>query len=696
MESSLSHQEKLGVFAKNSDVFVSVGVIGILVIMILPMPTWLLDILLSLNITFAIIVVLVSMYVVDSLEISIFPTLLLMTTLFRLALNISSTRLILLYGDQGPEAAGQVINAFGNFVVGGNYVVGIVVFAILVIINFVVITKGSGRIAEVAARFTLDAMPGKQMSIDADLNNGIIDEEEAREKRVHIQKEADFYGSMDGASKFVRGDATAGIIITFVNIIGGLIIGVLQKGLTFADAAKTYTLLTVGDGLVSQIPALIISTAAGIIVSRAASEGHMGTQLLSQLGVHPRAFGTAAAVLFLFGVVPGLPTIPFFGLAALSGYISYTVYQSGKSASEQSPIEDSKAVEGPENVAALLSVDDLELEVGYGIIPIVDKSKGGDLLERIRSIRRQFALDVGVVVPPIHIRDNLQLGPNQYSFIVRGVEVTRGEIMVDHFLAMESGVIEQKIEGIKTKEPAFGLPALWITESMKERAQMLGYTVVDPSTVLATHICDKIKAHIHEIIGGQEVQELLDKVAEKSPKLVEELVPNLLPLGSVQKVLQNLLHERVSIRNMITILEILADYAPATKNTDLLTGYTRQALSRHITKPYLSDDGLLNLITLDPKLEDLLANAVQHTDKESFLSLDPVIAQKMISSLEKTVKVFETTQTIPVLLCSPAIRLNLKRLVERYMPQLVVLSHSEIDTDIKIKSLGMARIDNAA
>ncbi len=691
-----ANAEKLNILTRNSDIFVSVGVIGTLIIMILPMPTWLLDVLLSFNITFSIVVILVSMYVVESLEISIFPTLLLMTTLLRLALNISSTRLILLNGDQGTAAAGQVIKAFGSFVVGGNYVVGIVVFAILVIINFVVITKGSGRIAEVAARFTLDAMPGKQMSIDADLNNGIIDEEEAREKREHIQKESDFYGAMDGASKFVRGDATAGIIITFVNIIGGLVIGVLQKGMSLADAARTYTLLTVGDGLVSQIPALIISTAAGIIVSRAASDGHMGTQMISQLSIHPRAFGTASAVLLFFGLVPGLPTVPFFGLSALAGFIAYSVHQADKSLAEESEKKEKSPAQGPENVEALLSVDDLELEVGYGIIPIVDKDKGGDLLERIRSIRRQFALDVGVVVPPIHIRDNLQLGPNQYSFIVRGVEVGRGEIMLDHFLAMESGVVEQKIDGIPTKEPAFGLSAQWITDDKREKAQMLGYTVVDPSTVLATHISELIKAHIHEIVGRQEVQSLLDKVSEKSPKLIEELVPNLLPLGSVQKVLQNLLHERVSIRNLVSILETLADYATSTKNTDLLTEYVRQSLSRYITKPYISEDRVLYLLTLDPSLEDMLSNSIQHTEKESFLSLDPNIAQKLIRKIESMIKSFEQSQSIPLLLCSPTIRLNLKRLIERYIPQLVVLSHSEIDSNINLKSLGMVSIDNAA
>jgi len=696
MESTVKQNDKLSFLTKNSDIYMSIGIISVLVIMIIPLPTWLLDILLSCNITFSVVLILISIYIVEALEISIFPSLLLFTTLFRLAINISSTRLILLNGDQGTAAAGQVIKAFGTFVVGGNYVVGVVVFAILVIINLIVITKGSGRIAEVAARFTLDAMPGKQMSIDADLNNGVIDEEEAKLKRVKLEKESDFYGSMDGASKFVRGDATAGIIITFINIIGGLIIGVLQKDMSFFEAAETYTLLTVGDGLVSQIPALMISTASGIIVSRAASDGHMGTQFASQLFVHPRAFATASIVLLFFAFVPGLPTIPFLGLAIIAGFISYSVTQSNKTLPEADEEEQKKPIEGPENVEALLAVDDLEIEVGYGLIGLVDKKQGGELLDRIRSIRRQFALDMGVVVPPIHIRDNLQLPPNSYSFIVRGIEVSRGEIMADHALAMESGLVEGTIEGIKTKEPAFGLPAKWISEDKKERAQMLGYTVVDPSTVLATHISELLKTHVNEIVGRQEVQYLLDKVSEKTPKLVEELVPNLLPLGVVQKVLQNLLKEKVSIRNMVTILETLADFAPATKNIDLLTEYVRQSLSRYITKQYLSDDGTLYLLTLDPKVEDLLTNAIQHAERESFLSLDPSIAQKIIRNIENKIKKFTETQSHPIVLCSPPVRIHLKRLIERFITNLAILSHSDIDTKTKIKSLGVVNINDAA
>ncbi|MCP4714712.1 MAG: flagellar biosynthesis protein FlhA [Deltaproteobacteria bacterium] len=692
MASSTANDQSLTLLTKNSDIFMSLGVIAILVIMILPLPTWLLDILLSCNITLAIIVLLVSMYVMQALDISSFPSLLLLTTLFRLGLNIASTRLILLNGDQGDAAAGQVIKAFGGFVVGGNYVVGIVVFAILVIINFTVITKGAGRIAEVAARFTLDAMPGRQMSIDADLNNGLIDENEAREKRDRIQKESDFYGAMDGASKFVRGDAVAGIIITFINIIGGLFIGVVQKDMSFADAAQTYTLLTVGDGLVSQIPALIISTSAGFIVSRAASDGHMGTQLISQLTIHPRAFVVAAMVLTFFGLVPGLPTVPFFGLAILAAGLSYAIFQAEKTTQDEATSSEEKPEVGPENVEALLSVDDLELEVGYGLIPLVNKDQGGDLLERIRSLRRQFAIDMGVIVPPIHIRDNLQLSPNQYSFLVRGIEVSRNEIMVDHALAMESGIVQQKIEGIQTTEPAFGLPAQWIPKDMSEKAQMLGYTVVDPSSVLATHISELLKMHMNEILGRQEVQHLLDKVAEKNPKLVDELVPGILPLGSVQKVLQNLLRERVSIRNLVTILETLADYGATTKNIDILNEYVRQALNRHITRQYASDDGNLYLITLDPALEDLLGNAIQHTERESYMNLDPGNAQKLVSALENQVKAFTKTQSQPVLLCSPTVRLNLRRLVEKFLPQLVVMSNTEIDAKIPLKSLGTVNI----
>ncbi|MCX8042529.1 MAG: flagellar biosynthesis protein FlhA [Desulfobacterota bacterium] len=696
METVVSQDSRLRMFAKNSDIAMSLCVIGILTIMIIPLPTWVLDILLSCNITISVIMILVSMYVVEAISISVFPSFLLISTLFRLALNISSTRLILLNGDQGIDAAGQVIKAFGSFVVGGNYVVGAVVFAILIIINFVVITKGSGRIAEVAARFTLDAMPGKQMSIDADLNNGLITEEEAKNKRMRLQREADFYGAMDGASKFVRGDVTAGMIITFVNIIGGLVIGVLQKDMTLADAARTYTILTIGDGLVSAIPALIISTAAGIIVSRAASEGHMGTQMVTELAVHPRAFGTAAGVLTFFGIVPGLPTIPFFVLAALAGFLAYTMKQAEKAVATVPQKPEKVPSPGIENVDALLDIDDLELEVGYGLIPLVDKAQGGDLLDKIRSIRRQFALDMGVVVPPIHIRDNLKLPPNQYAFLLRGIEIARGEVMPDQYLAMETGVVEQKIEGIPTREPAFGLPALWISADKREKAQMFGYTVVDPTTVLGTHISELLKNHIHEIIGRQEVQALLNKVAEKNPKLVDELVPGLLPLGAVQKVIQNLLRERVSIRNLVTILEVLADYAPTTKNTDILTEYVRQALGRHITRQYVADDGNLYLITLDPNLEDVLSRAVQHTDRESFLSIDPTTAHQIIKKIEGVIKRFEEKQALPVLLCSPAIRSNVKKLLERFIPHLAVLSHTEVDTKVKIKSLGTISIGNAA
>ena len=680
--------------ARNSDIGMSLCVIGILVIMIIPLPTWMLDILLSCNITVSVVIILVSMYVVEAINISVFPSFLLISTLFRLALNISSTRLILLNGDQGIEAAGQVIKAFGSFVVGGNYVVGAVVFAILIIINFVVITKGSGRIAEVAARFTLDAMPGKQMSIDADLNNGLITEEEAKAKRARLQREADFYGAMDGASKFVRGDVTAGMIITFVNIIGGLVIGVLQKGMTIEEAAKTYTILTIGDGLVSAIPALIISTAAGIIVSRAASEGHMGTQMVTELTVHPRAFATASAVLAFFGIVPGLPSIPFFVLAGLSGFLAYSMRQAEKETAGAIK-KPEKPATGIENIDVLLEIDDLELEVGYGLIPLVDKEQGGDLLDKIRSIRRQFALEMGVVVPPIHIRDNLRLSPNQYVFLIRGIEITRGEILPDRYLAMETGMVEQKIEGIPTREPAFGLPALWISADKREKAQMFGYTVVDPSTVLGTHISELLKTHIHEIFGRQQVQALLNKVAEKNPKLVDELVPGLLPLGVVHKVIQNLLRERVSIRNLVTILEVLADYAPTTKNPDLLTEYVRQALGRHITRQYVAEDGNLYLITLDPTLEDALSSAVHHTDRESFLSIDPDTAQQLIKKIEGFIKRFEEKQAIPVLLCSPQIRSNLKKLLERFVPHIAVLSHTEIDTRIKIKSLGTVSLRNA-
>ncbi len=683
--------------ARNSDVIMAIGVIGIMVIMVIPLPTVLLDIFLSFNITLAVIVLLVAMYTLKPLEFSVFPSLLLLATLLRLSLNVASTRLILLHGNEGVAAAGQVIRAFGSFVVGGNYVVGMVVFLILVIINFVVITKGATRIAEVAARFTLDAMPGKQMSIDADLNAGLITDIEAKTRRADISREADFYGAMDGASKFVRGDAIAGIVITLINILGGLVIGVLQQGMSISTAAQNYTLLTVGDGLVSQIPALIISTAAGLVVTRAASNAHLGNDMISQLTGQPRAVAIASCVLIFFGFIPGLPTLPFIMLGCLAGGLAYMTFE-GKKAVMLKEEEEEEAVEkgkGLEKVEELLPLDLLELEVGYGLIPLVDTEQGGELLERVKSIRRQFALEMGMIIPPMHIRDNLQLKPNQYSIIIKGVEVAGGELMPGYYLAMNPGDVKAEIEGIPTKEPAFGIPALWVGEKDKEKAQIAGYTVVDLSTMIATHISEVLKAHGYELLGRQEVQSLLDNLAVNHPKVVEELVPNLLALGGVQKTLQNLLKEQVSIRDLLSIVETLADYAPITKNVDILTEYVRQRLARNITKQYETPEGDIPLMTIDAEIEELVNNAIQHAEHESYLSLEPALAQKILAQLNKAMEKFTSMNYQPIILCSPGTRPHLKKLTERFIPALVVLSHNEIDKRAKLKSLGVVSLNHA-
>jgi flagellar biosynthesis protein FlhA len=678
-----------------SDIMLAVGVVGVLMIMMLPLPTVLLDLLLSLNITMAVIILLVAMYMKKALEFSSFPSILLIMTLYRLSLNIASTRLILLHGDEGISAAGTVIQSFGSFVVGGNYVVGLVVFLILVLINFVVITKGATRIAEVAARFTLDAMPGKQMSIDADLNAGLIDEAEARKRRTEISSEADFYGSMDGASKFVRGDAIAGIIITIINIVGGLLIGVLQQGMSFTGAAETYTLLTVGDGLVSQLPALIISTGAGIIVSRATAEGDLGRDVTRQLFLSHRAVGLASCIIFFFGLIPGLPRIPFMVLAFIMGTIAYLGYRETKKEvieAEKEAEEPGEAEEGPEQVESLLALDTMELEVGYGLIPLVDVQQDGSLLEKIKSIRRQFATEMGFIVPPLHIRDNLQMGPNEYAVLIKGNQVASGELEPDHLMAIKAGEISEEIHGIDTQEPAFGLPAKWIRPGEKERAQMAGYTVVEPSTVMATHLTEIIRKHAYELIGRQEAQKLLDNVARTHPKVVEELVPGLLSVGQVQKVLQNLLRENVSIRDLLTILESLADYAAMVQNTDILTEYVRQSLARTITKQYQLEDGKLPLMTLDKSIEDLITGSIQRADQETYLALDPITAQKIITEISRANESFARLNFQPVLLCSPVVRPHLKKLTERFFPNLAILSHNEISSEAKIQSLGTVKV----
>jgi flagellar biosynthesis protein FlhA len=680
-----------------SEIMTVIGVVTILIVMIIPLPSMLLDFLLALNITIAITILLIAMYTLKPLDFFVFPPLLLVTTLFRLSLNVASTRLILLHGNEGPLAAGRVIKSFGSFVVGGNYVVGMIVFVILVIVNFVVITKGATRIAEVAARFTLDGMPGKQMGIDADLNAGLIDENEAKQRRLTIARESEFHGSMDGAAKFVRGDAIAGIIITVINIIGGFIIGVFQKDMSILSAAQNYTLLTVGDGLVSQIPALIISTAAGIVVSRAASEGTLGKDLGKQFSEYPKAIYLSALTVFFFGLIPGLPHIPFILLSLIIG-ISVYIFGKKKDELEEKKIDVKKreAVDdGPEPVEHLLVVDPLELEVGYGLIPLVDREQGGKFLDRVRSIRRQFAMEMGMVIPPIHIRDNLQLSSSEYQIVLKGVKIAGAELMVNHYLAMNPGDATRKIEGVETKEPAFNIPAIWIPETKKEEAKLSGYTVVDDATIMATHLTEVLRKHSSELLGRQEVQHLLDNLKKTYPKAVEELVPNLLSLGAVQKVLQNLLNERISIRDLLTIVETLADCALLTKDTDLLTEYVRNKLSRSFISPHIGEDGYLKLITISQDVEDMLLKGIQKTEHGSYLSVEPRIADSIITSIKKEAEKAMSKNIQPILLTSPLIRRHLRKMVEYFVPSLMVLSQSELLTDIGFKSIGKVTLSHA-
>ncbi len=671
-----------------SDLVMAIGVLMVMIIVLVPLPTFFLDILLTFSITIGIIILMVSMYTTNPLHFSVFPSLLLVVTLYRLSLNIASTRLILLHGSEGNLAAGRVINVFGQFVVGGSYVVGLVVFAIFVLINFVVITKGATRIGEVTARFTLDAMPGKQMAIDADLNAGMITEEEARERRDQIRRESEFYGAMDGATKFVRGDAIAGIVITFINIIGGIIIGVLQNGMPFAEALTTYTTLTIGDGLVSQIPALIISSAAGIIVTQSAADKSIGRLLSEQLSFQPMALFSAAGIIFFFGLVPGMPHISFLAIAALMGAIGWISLRFQK---EELP-EEEPAQEEEISPEALLPMDILEFEIGYGLIPLVDTSQGGELLTRIKGMRRSVAAELGIIVPPIHVRDNLDLKPNEYKLMLKGSEIARSEAMVDRLMVLNPEDVEIDLPGIPVKEPAFGLPGLWIKKTDSERAQLAGLTVVDTSTVIATHLTEAIKSNAYDLLGRQELQSILDTVSRSHPKVVEDLIPGTLPAGVVLRVLKNLLREKVSIKNILSILETLADYGAMTKDPDILTEYVRQTLMRIISTPYVQGN-TINVLALDPTIDGMISNSIQHTEHGSYLALDPDKSQKILMTLNKEVSNVGKKGMIPILLTSPLSRTYMKRLTERYMPDLVVLSHNEIPPDVTIKNLGMVRVD---
>lgn len=668
---------------RRSDIIIGFSVVGIIGVMILPVPPILLDLMLSFSISISIVILVTSIYIKKPLDFSVFPSVLLMTTLFRLALNVSSTRLILLRGSEGIDAAGEVIKSFGNFVVGGNYVVGFVIFLILITINFIVITKGAGRIAEVAARFTLDGMPGKQMSIDADLNAGLIDEKEARRRRKLVSEEADFYGAMDGASKFVRGDAIAGIIITLINIIGGFIIGVFQKGMPVSEAAKTYTILTIGDGLVSQIPALLISTAAGIIVSRAGSEVDLGNEITKQVVVNPKTLGTAAVIMAILGIIPGLPHFPFFILAAITGTIGFVIKKAIE-IEDRVKEEDSKPKETV--IDSFIDYDPLSLEIGYGLIPLVEDENL--LLAKIKAMRRQLAGELGFVIPSIHIKDNLQLKPHEYSFLIRGIEVGRSEVMMGYKLVIPSGDLEG-IEGIPTKEPAFGLSAYWVKEEDADKAIAKGCMVVDVATAIATHITEIIKNHSYEILTRNMLQDILDRISKTNPKLVEELIPQHITLGGLQRILQNLLKERVPINDMVTILECLLDYAPQTKDVEILTEYVRQSLARYITKTYMNQEGIIKVVTLDPNFEREVAKANENNGVVS-----PDLINKIIKAIEKGISNGIFKGEYPIILCSSVARRHVRRITERLLPSLVILSSSEIYDNAKIQITGVLKYED--
>ena len=670
----------------------SVGVVAIIMVMLLPLPRFILDLLLSFDITLSVIILLVGLQVRRPIEFSVFPSILLMITLFRLSLNIASTRLILLHGNEGAGAAGEVIRAFGNFIVGGNYTVGLVVFTILVVINFVVVTKGAGRVAEVAARFTLDAMPGKQMSIDADLNAGLINEADARRRRREITEEADFYGAMDGASKFVRGDAIAAVIITLVNILGGLAIGILQQGMSPGLAAQTYTVLTVGEGLVAQIPALIVSTAAGIVVTRAASEMDLGGAMSKQLLMSPKPVGIAAGILLALGLVPGLPHLAFLVLGSAVAWMAYHMHQEELREAAPAPAPAApKADEGPTRVTPL---DLMEVQVGYGLIGLVEGTQGTALLDRIKALRRQFAETMGFVVPPIHIRDNLQLRPNEYAFILKGVEVAKSDVLPGHLLAIDPGTGQKGlVQGIATKEPAFGLPALWIPEDGREQAQMAGYTVVDASSAIATHLSELVKRYGHELLGRQEVQALLDEVGKSHPKLVEELIPTMVPLGTVVRVLGNLLKEGIPIRDLRSILEAISDQAAHSKDPELLTEYARQALARTITKQYQASDGSLQVITLDPRLDRSLADQVAALPPGAALQLDPTVSHKLLTGIKQAAERVAARGQQPIIICSQAVRRHLRRHSDRILHSVPVMGFNEVDSFVRLQSLDTVRVD---
>lgn len=676
---------------KRNDIAVGLYIIAAILFLIIPMPPMLLDFFLALNIAVSLVILFNAMFTKEVLNMSSFPTIILLTTVFRIALNISSTRLILSTGDPG-----SVVRVFGEFVGGNNLVIGAIIFIVLIMIQFIVINKGSERIAEVTARFTLDAMPGKQMAIDADLNTGAITDAQAAERRQRIQDEASFFGSMDGATKYVKGDAVAGLIITVVNITGGVVTGMMNRGMTAMDALQEYAILTIGDGLVTQIPSLMISLATGVLVTKVSKEADFGNMLVKQLFSIPKVLYIVGASLIGLGIVTPLNIFLFtgYGLAFVMAGRSMAQKLEVESIEKEVSSEEAEAdeIRRPENVASLLQVDPIELEFGYGIIPLADVNQGGDLLDRVVLIRRQVALELGTVVPMIRLRDNIQLNPNQYIIKIKGVKVSEGEILFDHYMAMNPGYVEEEITGIPTVEPSFNLPAIWITESQRERAESLGYTVVDPPSIIATHLTEVIKSHIHELLTRQDVQNLINNIQESNQTLISELVPKLLSIGEIQKVLQNLLREQISIRDLVTILETLADYAPTTRDIDLLTEYVRQSLKRAISRKFFAEGETTSVVTLDPKVEQEIMDSVKQTEQGSYLALDPEITRELIESVQTEIQKLEDLGKNPIIVTSPIVRMYFKRLMQDYFKDLIVISYNEIDSNVELQSVGMVTI----
>lgn len=676
---------------KKTDIGLGLYIMAAIVFLIIRLPSGLLDVFMALNIAIALVVLFNSIFSKEALDMSSFPTLLLFTTIFRISLNVSSTKLILGQGD-----AGYVVEAFGNFVGGGNIILGAVIFIILILVQMMVINKGSERVAEVTARFTLDAMPGKQMAIDADLNTGAITDKQAQERRAKLQQESAFYGAMDGAVKYVKGDAIAGLIITVINFVGGLLMGVLMGGMELSEAIDKYTLLTIGDGLVSSIPSLAISLATGILVTKNSDSSELGDIVFTQLFGIPKVLWAVGAVLAMLGIITELPIYVFVPLGALCIYLGFRM----RDAEGRSQIEDevdaeqeqADEIRKPENVVSLLQVDPIELEFGYGIIPLADVSQGGDLIDRVVMIRRQIALELGTVVPIIRMRDNIQLNPNQYIIKIKGIKVSEGEILFDHYMAMNPGNVEEEISGIPTFEPSFHLPAIWITEAQRERAEALGYTVVDPPSIIATHLTEIVRTYIDELLTRQDVQNLISNVKESNPTLIEELVPKLLGVGEIQKVLQNLLKEGISIRDLLTIFETLADHAVVTRDTDVLTEYARQSLKRAISNRFFAPNETTTVVTLDPSIEQQIMGAVKQTEQGSYIALDPEVNQKILKSTEAEIKKMEDMGKIPIIVTSPIVRMYYKKLTQDYYKDLIVVSYNEIESNIELQSVGMVSI----